>query len=145
MSEQEIYDDTVKIHLMAVRLLAERNLLRWDQIDLGQGVYGKLIPEKDTWNLIYSWPKDSACLILGATCKEVRDSLVTITRVAWNTQFVCLQPLRAISTPEWSGDLKDLWPLGWFIDRNDKLSIEVRWNGKEKPGILSLCYLQMLR
>jgi len=142
--EQEVYDDNVKIYLMALQLLSEKNLLRFDKIDLGINTYRGLMPEKDSGHQIY-WRSDwsETRLIVGMICNGVRDSLVSITQP--HLLRVEHLPMSAIASDAYFASQSCLWPSGWIMQRFDSLEIDITWNGKEKPCDLVLVNLMMKR
>jgi hypothetical protein len=145
--EKALYDDNVKIHLACLQLLAEKNLLRFESIDLGKDTYRGLVPEKDSRHFVYwrsSWPERR--LIVGMVCPTVRESKVKIVENGRQLHVTDFVPMASIALPIWyDPTIYNLWPGGWLIEQHGGLNIEIIWDGKEKPGDLVLVNLCMLR
>jgi len=142
--EQALYYDTVKIHLMALQLLAEKNLLRFETLDLGQSVYRSQVPEKDSTSVIYTESWDMSRLIVAMISPQVRESKVNIRQIGPEIQRASHVPMKSIAVSQWFSHV-DAWPGGWLLRRHDRLEIKITWNGIEKPGDLVLVYLMMMR
>lgn len=141
MNEQELSDEQIRLYLFALKALATRGLLRWTAVNLGRDIYGSATPESGTSSVSYSESIICPALIVGAVCRDVRDSVVEISQRNFNR--ISGVPMSSFALPVWSGDVRDLWPNGWYLERMDRLEIRVCWNGKEKPGTLDFAYLMM--
>lgn len=146
--DQIAYDDNVKIHLMALQLLAEKNLLRFVTVDIGKRTYHNLTPERDS-RLNFYWRNKTnvSVLIVGAISPDIRNSKVKINQMGNQLNRADYVPMRSIAGLSFdAGEVSlGVWPHGWLLERHDGLEIEIVWDGKEKPGEITFIYLTMNR
>jgi len=135
--EQDVYGKTVIVYSMCIELLARKNFLRFERVDLGSYMYRSATPEKGLTGTVFPAWSDDGKMILGMVCADVRDSLVRVVDTS-NLIRVNMVPMSSIAVAEWSGNLRDLWPCGWILSPRSRLQIDIEWDGKEKPGILTL-------
>lgn len=150
LSEQDqiAYNDNVKIHLMALQLLSEKNLLRFAIVDLGKRTYQSLIPERDS-RLTFYWRNETgvSLLIVGVISPDIRNSKIKINQMGNHLNRADYVPMKSVAGSSFdTGEISlGVWPHGWLLERHDGLEIEIVWDGKEKPGEMTLIYLMMNR
>lgn len=140
-NEQVVYDD-VKVYLSCIQLLAEKNFLRFESVDLGRTIYRSLVPVVDSISTDYLDQRNHSRLIVGMICSGIRSSLVRIDVAQYiRAEWV---PMRSLALPAWSDAVKDLWPMGWIIPPNAHVGIWIKWDGNERPDILTVITLEMM-
>jgi len=153
--EREL-DFHIKAYLSFLRSTAQRGLLTWESVDLGRQHYGDQTPPDTDYYIsrLMSHTKDR--LIVGACCREVRDSRVSIYHTFSNFWRIDRIPMRDFTSADWWGGMwtveegepiatwPGLWPGSWFLPASDQLEIMVYWNGKERPGSLVFCTLVLM-